>query len=138
MQAFNCRPAQSPYILHEEVMAEIQHIGGLSTAQETLVKELIESELGHQLKLSLLASACHLHVQPFSEAFKRSVGQTPYKYIVNRRLEWAKQLMTSSSVSLLEVAVTCGFGTHSNFTRRFLKATGETPGAWRKTRCGKI
>ncbi|MET3709549.1 AraC-like DNA-binding protein [Sphingomonas trueperi] len=106
-------------------------LGGLTTWQERLSKELIEAHLGDGLRLEDLAHCCDLRVSQFSHAFKRSVGVPPYQWFVHRRVERAKDLLRGRRMSLAEVANHCGFADQAHFTRVFNKRVGAPPAAWR-------
>lgn len=66
--------------------------------------------------------------------FKVSTGKTPHRYIVERRVEVAKQLLDAGELPLLDVARRSGFATQSHFTGVFHKQVGLTPGGYRNSR----
>jgi AraC-like DNA-binding protein len=59
-------------------------------------------------------------------------------WIRRRRIEFAQSLMLTTDAPLSEIALSCGLGDQSNFTRLFRRIVGETPSSWRRTRCGAI
>lgn len=61
--------------------------------------------------------------------FRRMFGTSPHRYLVLRRLDRARQLMTQGS-GIADVAATVGFSDQAHFTRHFRKAFGMTPGRW--------
>ncbi|WP_075584331.1 helix-turn-helix domain-containing protein [Caballeronia glathei] len=85
--------------------------------------------------LTDVAGACGLPVRQFVEAFRNTTRMPPYRWLRAYRIERAKQLHRSSSLSLAEVSFACGFADQSHFTRTFAAATGTTPGNWRRA-CG--
>jgi AraC family transcriptional regulator len=93
--------------------------------------DLIEARFSEQVRLHELADAVGLGVRQFSREFRRATGQTPHQYLLRRRVEHAKQLI-SSAVPLAEVAVQCGFADQSQLTRTFAHQVGTPPGRYRR------
>ncbi|MDH6230253.1 AraC family transcriptional regulator [Mesorhizobium soli] len=108
-------------------------VGGLSTWQERLAKEVIETRLVGGIGLAELAVVCGLRASQFAHAFKRSTGMAPYQWLQWRRVELAKSLLSKGRTSLTDVALACGFSDQSHLTRSFARQVGATPGAWRAT-----
>jgi AraC family transcriptional regulator len=106
--------------------------GGLAPWQEKRAKELLESDLSAEFPLSRLALECGLSVRHFTRAFRQSVGMPPHRYLLKRRIERARDLLRDRSLSLLEVAIACGFSDQSHFTRLFRASMEMSPGAWRR------
>jgi AraC-like DNA-binding protein len=105
--------------------------GGLTSWQERLSKELIETTLVGGTSLAELAQVCGVGVSQFAHAFKRSTGVSPYRWVVQRRVERAMDQLKAGQ-PLSEVALACGFVDQSHMTRMFKRATGVTPRAWRR------
>lgn len=63
--------------------------------------------------------------------FKKEFGLTPFDYLNSVRLREARILLEVSSRSLEDIAYECGFGSYSNFYKRFISAEGLSPAAWR-------
>ena len=106
--------------------------GGLAPWQEKRAKELLESDLSGEFPLSRLALECGLSVRHFTRAFRQSVGMPPHRYLLKRRIERARDLLRNPALSLLEVALACGFSDQSHFTRLFRASMDMSPGAWRR------
>jgi AraC family transcriptional regulator len=106
--------------------------GGLASWQEKRAKELLESDLSGAFPLSRLALECGLSVRHFTRAFRQSVGMPPHRYLLKRRIERARDLLRNPSLSLLEVALACGFADQSHFTRLFRASMQMSPGVWRR------
>ena len=62
-----------------------------------------------------------------------ATGKTPHEYLLSCRIGAAKRLLWDTEVPIAEVAERAGFGTQQYFGRVFKKATGKTPGAYRKS-----
>jgi AraC family transcriptional regulator len=106
--------------------------GGLAPWQLRLARDTINAHLEDELSLEQLAHECRLSVTHFAKAFARSTGISPHRWLMQRRVEVAKDLMVTTDSSLVEISLKCGFSDQSHFTRVFAKATGGTPGRWRQ------
>lgn len=106
--------------------------GGLSPRQERIAKEIMHSNLDGEVPLEELARACGLSIGHFARAFRNTTGLPPHRWLLQRRLEKAKQEMCNTDASLADIALECGFADQSHFTRVFARAFGSSPGAWRR------
>jgi AraC family transcriptional regulator len=106
--------------------------GGLAPWQLRLARDTINAHLEGELSLEQLARECRLSVTHFAKAFARSTGISPHRWLMQRRVDVAKDLMLTTDSSLVEISLKCGFSDQSHFTRVFAEATGETPGRWRQ------
>jgi AraC family transcriptional regulator len=106
--------------------------GGLAPWQLRLARDMINARLEEELSLEQLAHECRLSVTHFAKAFARSTGISPHRWLMQRRVDAAKDLMLTTDFSLVETSLKCGFSDQSHFTRVFAEATGETPGRWRQ------
>jgi AraC-like DNA-binding protein len=106
--------------------------GGLSSWQLRLAKELIETRLDSALTLSDLAQHCGMSVGHFSRGFSKSVGMPPHRWMLNRRLERAKDMLLNTKCSITEVSLACGFSDQAHMTRLFSAAFSVSPGTWRR------
>jgi AraC-like DNA-binding protein len=106
--------------------------GGLAAWQERRAKDILSSNLDGAIALADIARECRLSVSHFSRAFRRSTGVAPHSWLLNRRVELAKDLLRDRESSLSEVALRCGFADQSHFTRVFTRRAGVSPGAWRR------
>jgi len=71
-------------------------------------------------------------VSHFSRAFRRSVGAAPHNWLLMHRVEVAKVRLRGARLSLLDVALACGFADQSHLTKVFTRIVGISPGAWRR------
>ena len=93
-------------------------------------------DLDGDISVMVLARACGLSTKHFSRAFRQSTGLPPHQWLLQRRIDKAKQLLRDSRSPLAEVAADCGFADQSHFTRVFTRAVGISPGQWRRARSG--
>jgi AraC family transcriptional regulator len=107
--------------------------GGLATWQARRTLAYIDANLASKMEISDLASVVALSRSHFSRAFKHSFGLSPMEYVVMRRVERAKAMITSTRETLTEVALACGFADQAHLNRRFRNIVGESPGRWRRS-----
>lgn len=106
--------------------------GGLSPWQMRRVAELVDARLDGALTVADLAAQCGLSSSYFTQAFRRSTGVPPHRWLTERRVERAKALLRAGAMPLSEIALACGFAHQSHFTRTFTAAVGCPPGEWRR------
>lgn len=109
-----------------------QFRGGLSSLQMRIAAELLEAHLDGNIALRQVAEACNLSVSHFARAFKQSFHTPPYRWLMERRVARAQDLMTNSRLSLAEIAVRCGFADQSALNRSFKRMHSVSPGLWRR------
>lgn len=94
------------------------------------VTEFIEDHLADKLTLENLAEVAQLSAFHFARSFKRSTGLAPHRYLLQRRIERARELLQRSALSTAEVALAVGFADQSHMTATFRKFLGATPKAF--------
>ncbi|HEY9643900.1 MAG TPA: AraC family transcriptional regulator [Coleofasciculaceae cyanobacterium] len=105
--------------------------GGLPERQLLQVLEYISEHLSQEIKLADLAALLDMSQFHFSHLFKQSVGTAPYQYLLQQRVERAKQLLKQTDQSIMDIAFQCGFSSHSHLSKQFRQLTGMTPKAYR-------
>ncbi|MDR3512726.1 MAG: AraC family transcriptional regulator [Caulobacteraceae bacterium] len=105
--------------------------GGLTTAQLKLATDYMEANLERSLTLAELGRACGLSPTHFARRFKTAVGAPPHQRLMQLRVERAKRLLLSG-LSIVEVALACGFAHQEHLTTVFRRRTGVTPGSFRR------
>jgi AraC family transcriptional regulator len=108
--------------------------GGLAPWQERRARDMIESRLGSDLSLDELACECGLSVAHFTRAFRQSVGETPHRWLMQRRVDTAQRLLISTAKPLAQIAAECGFADQAHFTNIFARLLGAPPGKFRRER----
>lgn len=99
----------------------------LSPTTLDLVKEYVETHLADDLSLTQLAAIAQISPNYFATQFKQSMGTTPHQYVIQRRIERAKQLIIGRRGTISEIANSVGFADQSHFTRHFKRLMGITP-----------
>jgi AraC family transcriptional regulator len=106
--------------------------GGLARWQARRTLTYIESNLESKFGVSQLAALASLSKAHFSRAFRHALGLPPMKYVVKRRVERAKLMMTSTTQPLSHIALACGFSDQAHFSKLFRHCVGIPPGHWRR------
>ena len=96
------------------------------------VQERIEADLPNQISLQDLAMESRYSRTHFLRLFRASTGQTPYQYVLNRRLERAKSLLQKTLMPLVSIAAACGFSSQTHMTDLFRSHIGKTPLHYRR------
>ncbi|ALS29235.1 AraC family transcriptional regulator [Paenibacillus sp. 32O-W] len=94
-------------------------------------KRFVADNLDQPLQLQMTARTLHISARHCSRLFAKYEGMSYTQYVNQQRIETAKALLRSGSVSIKEVAERTGFGSVHYFTRMFAARTGMTPGAYR-------
>lgn len=106
--------------------------GALAPWQEKLATQMLLADLTADPSLSAIAAACELSQGYFTRAFKASTGYPPYKWVMLKRIEKAKDLLRMTDLKIAEVALLCGFCDQAHLTRVFSANMGVTPFAYRR------
>ncbi len=111
----------------------IRHKGGLAPLQMRRVLDFIDAHLAEDLGIIELAAIAGLSPHHFGEAFKTSVGTSPHRFVIERRIRHAQHLLRDKDRSIAEVARAAGFSSQSHFTTNLRRVTGVTPGGFRRS-----
>jgi AraC-like DNA-binding protein len=106
--------------------------GGLAPGVKRRICELIDRDYSKALLLSDLAEIAKLSAYHFARAFKQSLGIPPHRYLLERRIAAAADLVRNSDRCLSDIALEVGFSDQSHFTRLFVRHMGETPRDFRR------
>jgi AraC family transcriptional regulator len=89
--------------------------------------------LSCDLSLQTLANESGYSRVHFVRMFRVATGYSPHNYLLNLKLERARELLKQPSMSLIDIALDCGFSSHSHMSRLFHKIVGVTPSAYRRS-----
>ncbi|WP_437923443.1 AraC family transcriptional regulator [Sorangium sp. So ce291] len=104
----------------------------LSSSQRAQIEKFVDRELSSNFGLVDLAGLVGYSPDHFSRLFKHAFQQTPYQYVLSRRVERAMTMLRDERLSIAEIALACGFSNQGHLTTAFKRRTGTTPGAYRK------
>ncbi len=107
-----------------------QKRGGFDQVRPAL--EYIRSHYAQPMKISEIASVCHISESHFRRLFEENIGMTPVEYLNQVRIRKACDLIKKTGNSMEEIAVKVGFTTTSTFNRNFKRITGTSPYQWKK------
>jgi AraC-like DNA-binding protein len=94
-------------------------------------RDLMDREYARQLDVAALARAALMSTAHFSRQFRAAYGETPYGYLMTRRIERAKALLRKGELTVTEVCLEVGCTSLGSFSARFTQLVGETPTAYR-------
>ncbi|MGB9238616.1 MAG: AraC family transcriptional regulator, partial [Terriglobales bacterium] len=84
------------------------------------------------VRLETLAHECGLSVSHFARSFRKSFGTSAHRYLILKRVELAKALLSGTNKTLVEIAAQIGFSDQAALTRTFANVVGVTPAKWRR------
>jgi AraC family transcriptional regulator len=117
---------------HAGALREVAKAGPrLAPKQIRAVQAYVETHLHQQISLADLAAAAGLSSFHFLRSFKGSLGSTPARYVMDRRMERARYLLKIGDSTVSEIGIGVGFEDVSHFSRAFRRAMGVTPSAFR-------
>ena len=96
------------------------------------ITRYLQEHLSEEMSLSVLAEEFHLNPQYISQLFRNEIGVNFLAYLTSIRMEKAKKLLLSTSLSVTEVADQSGYGDYRVFTKVFKKSEGITPSQYRR------
>jgi AraC family transcriptional regulator len=105
---------------------------GLSSYTLRQILDYIRSNLSQDLSIADLAQVAGMSPYYFMRMFKKSMHVTPRQYIIQMRIDRAKELLRSRELSIVDIALQCGFTNQSHFTNLFRQLTEITPKAYRR------
>ncbi|WP_026931449.1 helix-turn-helix transcriptional regulator [Glycomyces tenuis] len=109
--------------------AEEQYL--LDLARLRRVRDRIDREYAQPLDVEALARGVHMSAGHLSREFKRAYGESPYSYLMTRRIERAMSLLRRGDLSVTEVCFTVGCSSLGTFSTRFTELVGMPPSEYR-------
>jgi AraC family transcriptional regulator len=105
---------------------------GLTPDQHSRVLDHVSRCFGSNITIEALAREAGLSPSHFSRVFHRTLGETPYQFVMDYRVEQARKMLADKSLALIEIALRCGFSDQPHFSRIFKRLTGKTPREYRQ------
>ena len=98
------------------------------------IVEFLETSLDSDIHLESLARLAQMSVATFIKAFRAAFHTTPYHFLLDRRIDRAKTLLSSTRLSITEISAAVGFSTPNHFATTFRQRVGLTPRDFRRGR----
>ena len=96
------------------------------------VKDRMDREYAQPLDVEALARGVHMSAGHLSREFKRAFGESPYQYLMTRRIERAMTLLRRGDLSVTEVCFEVGCQSLGTFSTRFTELVGVSPSSYRR------
>lgn len=106
--------------------------GGIPPNRLRRVLELVHERLGADLRLDELAAAAGMSASHFVRCFRNETGLSPHRYLVQARVERAKELLATSDLPVVAIAEMCGFSSTGHLAQWFRRVTGASPSDYRR------
>lgn len=94
-------------------------------------RDRMDREYAKPLDVAALARTALMSTAHFSRRFREAYSETPYSYLMTRRIERAKALFRNTDLSVTDVCFAVGCSSLGSFSTRFTELVGETPSAYR-------
>lgn len=107
-------------------------VAGLTEWQKAKIARYIDDHIDSRIRVVELGRQVRLSASRFSKGFKVSFGQSPYEYVLARRIDAAKFLMLMTEDSLSHIAQICGLSDQAHLSKIFKRIAGTTPLKWRR------
>lgn len=92
----------------------------------------INTHYSENISVGMIAANSNISESEVLRCFKNTLGTTPMQYVINFRLQRAAELMISTSMKIVDIALDCGFGETSYFTKKFKNEFNMTPTVYRE------
>jgi AraC-like DNA-binding protein len=107
-----------------------EHLRDLATLRR--VRDRIDREYAEPLDVEALARGAHMSAGHLSRQFRRAYGESPYSYLMTRRIERAMALLRRGDLSVTDVCFTVGCSSLGTFSTRFTELVGVPPSVYRR------
>jgi AraC-like DNA-binding protein len=116
--------------------AAAQHLDDLARLRR--VRDRIDREYAQPLNVEALARDAYMSAGHLSREFRRAYGESPYSYLMTRRIERAMALLCRGDMSVTEVCFEVGCSSLGTFSTRFTELVGVPPSVYRQQEAGAM
>jgi len=116
--------------------ADAQHLRDLARLRG--VRDRIDREYSQPLDVEALARSAHMSAGHLSREFRRAYGESPYSYLMTRRIERAMALLRRGDQSVTEICFAVGCSSLGTFSTRFTELVGMPPSEYRRRETGAM
>lgn len=117
--------------MYEDARTAVSDTGGFDARQQARVSELMEVAVDGSISIGDIAQLMELSPPTLTRNFRATFGVTPTEFLLDIRLNRAREALLNSDASISEIAYDCGFSSQAHFTTRFSQAFGMPPGQFR-------
>jgi AraC-like DNA-binding protein len=121
-------------LIPENRPASAQHLRDLARLRR--VRDRIDREYAQPLDVEALARGAHMSAGHFSRQFRLAYGESPYGYLMTRRIERAMALLRRGDLNVTEVCFEVGCSSLGTFSSRFTELVGVPPSVYRRWAAG--
>lgn len=122
--------------LLRQVQSNLQQVAGRRnlTARDNINRAIafLREQYNGNYSLEDVARVANLSPYHFTRLFKAQTGKTPFEYLLDIKLEKAREMLQANRLTVTEVCFSCGFNNLSHFTTVFKRKTGMSPSGYRK------
>lgn len=113
----------------------VEHVAKTGDDQRKVsqVAEFVQSNLHRSIRLDDMAGVLGISVTQLMVLFRRVLGQSPHRFVINLRIVRARHLLATSLMPACEIALACGFSHQEHMIRLFRREIGLTPAAYRRS-----
>lgn len=120
------------YISRKQSLSVISESSFQLSKECAIAKRYIDTNYAQDITLDSLAELTHINKFYLAHSFTECIGQSPISYLTERRLAACKELLSSSNLSVTQIATSAGFSSQSYFSQIFNKKVGMSPRQYRK------
>ena len=120
------------YISRKQKLSVISESSFQLSKECAIAKRYIDTNYAQDITLDSLADLTHINKFYLAHSFTECIGQSPISYLTERRLAACKELLSSSNLSVTQIATSAGFSSQSYFSQIFNKKVGMSPRQYRK------
>ncbi|MBS5308143.1 AraC family transcriptional regulator [Clostridium tertium] len=130
-----CKSILTLFITH--IIRSTTSLQFIEESQEKLnlecvkIKNYIDSHYAQNITLDFLSDLSYMNKFHLVHTFTKHIGVSPINYVINKRIQEAKNLLATTSYSIRDIASIVGFGNSSYFSQMFKKVTGISPKSYR-------
>jgi AraC family transcriptional regulator len=106
---------------------------GFTASHYKRVLDYVADNFGNEITIDDMARVAGLSSAHFSRLFKEVIGDSPYQFVMDYRVEQAKRMLRDPMKPMVDIALACGFADQAHFSRIFKRLTSQTPKSFRKS-----
>lgn len=105
---------------------------GFTATHYKRVLDFLAHNFGNSVSVEDIARQAGMSAAHFSRLFKETIGETPYQFLTNFRIERSCEMLADREMPMIDIALACGFSDQPHFSRTFTRLMGKSPASYRK------